>query len=277
MTPPRHRLPDRRPSAIRSLAFPSSTPPPARSGRACPSPPASRAAARMDKIDRNIYCIIGDGESPRGADLGSRRLHRRSCPDQRRPDLQLQRAGPERLGLARSSATRAWPRSSRRSASSFASSTGTTRATSATRSTNCTSSRTAAARWRSSPAPSRGGARPASRAWASTARRSRRTSSPKILGELDQTAKDLGVGDYKLNGELKITPPKATADSAGVGPTSTSRSRSRRSPKGWRRSGWTRTWPPASRSPRARRTARRWWPWAPPTRRTSRSSASMPT
>ncbi|MDB5291848.1 MAG: Transketolase central region [Phycisphaerales bacterium] len=31
-----------------------------------------------------------------------------------------------------------------------------------------------------------------------------------IFGELDQTAKDLGVADYKPNGELKISPPKAT-------------------------------------------------------------------
>ena len=30
-----------------------------------------------------------------------------------------------------------------------------------------------------------------------------------ILGELDQTAKDLGVADYKVNGQLKISPPKA--------------------------------------------------------------------
>jgi len=38
-----------------------------------------------------------------------------------------------------------------------------------------------------------------------------------IFGELDQTAKDLGVADYKFNGELKITPPKAV-ESKGVGP-----------------------------------------------------------
>ncbi|HWE92351.1 MAG TPA: transketolase [Tepidisphaeraceae bacterium] len=31
-----------------------------------------------------------------------------------------------------------------------------------------------------------------------------------IFGELDQTAKDLGVADYKPNGELKISPPKST-------------------------------------------------------------------
>src|SRR5436190_15094775 len=30
---------------------------------------------------------------------------------------------------------------------------------------------------------------------------------PKVLAELDQTAKDLGVADVKSNGELKITPP----------------------------------------------------------------------
>jgi len=29
---------------------------------------------------------------------------------------------------------------------------------------------------------------------------------PEVLGELDRTAKDLNVGDYKLNGELKIPP-----------------------------------------------------------------------
>jgi transketolase len=34
---------------------------------------------------------------------------------------------------------------------------------------------------------------------------------PEILGELDRTAKDLNVGDYKLNGELKIPAPKAAA------------------------------------------------------------------
>lgn len=30
---------------------------------------------------------------------------------------------------------------------------------------------------------------------------------PEILAEMDQTAKDLGVADYKVDGELKITPP----------------------------------------------------------------------
>src|SRR3954466_614566 len=33
---------------------------------------------------------------------------------------------------------------------------------------------------------------------------------PDIFAELDKTAKDLGVGDYKLNGELKITPPSSS-------------------------------------------------------------------
>ena len=33
-----------------------------------------------------------------------------------------------------------------------------------------------------------------------------------IFAELDQTAKDLGLGDAKANGELKITPPKRTID-----------------------------------------------------------------
>jgi transketolase len=31
---------------------------------------------------------------------------------------------------------------------------------------------------------------------------------PKVLGELDKTARDLGVADYKLDGELKISAPK---------------------------------------------------------------------
>jgi transketolase len=34
---------------------------------------------------------------------------------------------------------------------------------------------------------------------------------PEVLGELDQTARDLGVGDFKPAGELKIIPPKAKA------------------------------------------------------------------
>src|SRR3954470_3196677 len=33
---------------------------------------------------------------------------------------------------------------------------------------------------------------------------------PDIFAELDKTAKDLGVGDYKLNGELKISPPASS-------------------------------------------------------------------
>src|SRR3954463_15210164 len=36
---------------------------------------------------------------------------------------------------------------------------------------------------------------------------------PKIFEELDRTAKDLGVNDYKIDGELKITPPPAPAAS----------------------------------------------------------------
>src|SRR5262249_28833117 len=31
---------------------------------------------------------------------------------------------------------------------------------------------------------------------------------PKVLGELDQTARDLGVAEYKLDSELKIPAPK---------------------------------------------------------------------
>jgi transketolase len=31
---------------------------------------------------------------------------------------------------------------------------------------------------------------------------------PEVLGELDKTARELGVADYKIEGELKITPPK---------------------------------------------------------------------
>ena len=49
---------------------------------------------------------------PRGADLGSGRLPRRSPAHQRRPHLQLQRTGPERLGLppavGRHSGPQAW-------------------------------------------------------------------------------------------------------------------------------------------------------------------------
>jgi transketolase len=37
---------------------------------------------------------------------------------------------------------------------------------------------------------------------------------PEVLGELDKTAKDLGVADYKIEGELKITPPKPRATPA---------------------------------------------------------------
>src|SRR5207253_5498056 len=33
---------------------------------------------------------------------------------------------------------------------------------------------------------------------------------PEVIAELDKTARDLGVGDYKLDGELKITPPAST-------------------------------------------------------------------
>src|SRR3954449_4883344 len=37
----------------------------------------------------------------------------------------------------------------------------------------------------------------------------------EIFAELDATARDLGVGDYKGNGELKISPPKGTPPPAG--------------------------------------------------------------
>src|SRR6266550_6656762 len=36
----------------------------------------------------------------------------------------------------------------------------------------------------------------------------------EVIGQLDQTAKDLGVADYKLNGELKPPAPKSTAKAA---------------------------------------------------------------
>ncbi len=41
---------------------------------------------------------------------------------------------------------------------------------------------------------------------------------PAVLGELDQTAKDLGVGDYRIGpDELKISPPKYVAPAATLG------------------------------------------------------------
>ncbi|MDB5174232.1 MAG: putative transketolase, partial [Phycisphaerales bacterium] len=39
-----------------------------------------------------------------------------------------------------------------------------------------------------------------------------------IFGELDQTARDLGVADYKINGELKIPAPKGTVKAAETKP-----------------------------------------------------------
>src|SRR3954463_10360825 len=36
----------------------------------------------------------------------------------------------------------------------------------------------------------------------------------EVIGQLDQTARDLGVADYKLDGELKITPPSTPTASA---------------------------------------------------------------
>ena len=63
---PRHRQPDRRPSAIRSWAchfFDAAT---GSLGQGLSVAAGLAAAARMDKIDRNIYCIIGDGESREG-------------------------------------------------------------------------------------------------------------------------------------------------------------------------------------------------------------------
>ena len=162
------------------------------------SPRASAAAARMDKIDRNIYCIIGDGESREGqiweaADFIVDHALTNVVPifncnelaqsDWVSPQQSYQGLAEklEAFGFIVRVDRRARPAGNR-----------------ATRSTNCTSSRTATARWRSSPAPSRAGARRPSRAWASTARRSRRTSCGEVLGELDQTAKDLGVADYKV-------------------------------------------------------------------------------
>src|SRR3954463_11308038 len=42
---------------------------------------------------------------------------------------------------------------------------------------------------------------------------------PEVLGELDKTARDLGVAEYKLDGELKITPPSTpTASAVGQQP-----------------------------------------------------------
>jgi len=38
----------------------------------------------------------------------------------------------------------------------------------------------------------------------------------KVLGELDKTAKELGVGDYKIDGELKISSPPAAAALQGA-------------------------------------------------------------
>src|SRR4051794_6746653 len=40
---------------------------------------------------------------------------------------------------------------------------------------------------------------------------------PEVLGELDKTARDLGVAEYKLDGELKITPPPSTPTASAVG------------------------------------------------------------
>ncbi|HEV8604570.1 MAG TPA: transketolase [Tepidisphaeraceae bacterium] len=39
----------------------------------------------------------------------------------------------------------------------------------------------------------------------------------EIFGELDRTAKDLGVADYKMDGELKVKPPKTVIDPKPLG------------------------------------------------------------
>jgi transketolase len=41
---------------------------------------------------------------------------------------------------------------------------------------------------------------------------------PELFKELDETAKDLGVAGYKVDGELKITPPKPSPEARAVGP-----------------------------------------------------------
>jgi transketolase len=49
-------------------------------------------AAKIDEIDKRIYCIVGDGEAREGQVWEARGLHRRSETQQCAHDLQLQRA-----------------------------------------------------------------------------------------------------------------------------------------------------------------------------------------
>ena len=90
-----------------------------------------------------------------------------------------------------------------------------------------------------------------------------------VFAQLDKTAKELGVADYKPDGELKISPPllpetrTPKPERRSAFPTSRTASPS---------SAWTKTWPRTNPSRRGRRTVR---PLSPSARRT-RTNASSP-
>ena len=105
----------------------SSTPRRARSGRGCPSPRGSAAAAKMDEHRPQHLLPHRRRRIARGADLGGDGFHRRSRADQLSCRSSTATSWRRATGSARSRAPRGWRRRPRRSGSSSASSTATTR------------------------------------------------------------------------------------------------------------------------------------------------------
>jgi len=159
----------------------------------------------MDKVDRNVYCLIGDGESREGQiweamDFIADHQLTNCVPIFNANEL----AQSDYVSAQQSAETLA----KKAEAFGFVSRTidGHCPKRFAARSMSCRSFGTAIARWRSLPTIKGWGAA-SEQGTGKHGTPVKKDELPKVLAELDQTAKDLGVADVKGADELKIKAP----------------------------------------------------------------------
>jgi transketolase len=222
----------------------------------------------MDKLDRNIYCIIGDGESREGqiweaADFIVDHALTNVVPIFNCNELaQSDWVSPQQSyqGLA----DKLEP-----TASSSASSTGTIRTRSTMRSGIARDSK------RQSPLAIvartvKGWGAPDEQGMGKHGTPVKKDKLATILAELDQDGQ--GSGRRRLQNRRRIENSRGGHNQSPGHEKKVIKIKS--FAEGMAAVGWTRTSPPASRSRRAKRMAPRWWRWAKPT---SASSASTRT
>jgi transketolase len=169
-------------------------------------------AARIDELDKRVYCIVGDGEAREGQVAEALDFIVDHGLNNVLPIFNCNEFGQAGRVSGQQSARDARRRSSRRSASRSRRSTGTSPEQirdAFDRFAEPSPGRTAR-RWRSSRRPSRAGAARRSRAAAGTASRRRGEALTRALGELDDTRLELTTA-LGSSDAFTIQPPSEAA------------------------------------------------------------------